>query len=67
MTTKEKERIENFLKARLKDKTAQRRASDSVETLRRKFGKPTAGFDSLSTLRQLRSARRFTSSTRPLP
>lgn len=57
MTTKERERIENLLRARLKDKGAQRRSSRAIEVLRRRFGKPSAGFDSLSVLRQLRSAR----------
>lgn len=57
MTTKERERIENLLRVRLKDKGAQRRASLAIEVLRRRFGKPSEGFDSLSMLRRLRSAR----------
>ena len=55
MTIKEKRRIENLLKARLKDKVAMLRAGRGIDALRRKFGKPSEGFDSLSVLRHIRS------------
>lgn len=55
MTMKEKKRIENLLKARLKDKIAMLRAAHGIDALRRKFGKPSSGFDSLSVLRHIRS------------
>lgn len=57
MTMKEKKRIENLLKARLKDKIAMSKASMGIDALRAKFGRPSAGFDSLRLLRQLRASR----------
>ena len=57
MTTKEKKRIENLLKARLKDKIAMSKASMGIDALRAKFGRPSAGFDSLRLLKQLRASR----------
>ncbi|MBI4350213.1 MAG: hypothetical protein HY550_02135 [Elusimicrobia bacterium] len=57
MTMKEKKRLENLLKARLKDKTAMNKASTGIDALRAKFGCPSKGFDSLRLLRQLRASR----------
>lgn len=57
MTTKEKKRLENLLRARLKDKAAMLAASRVMDALRRRFGKPSSGFDSLALLRQARYAR----------
>ena len=57
MTTKEKKRIENLLKARLKDKIAMNKASMTIDALREKFGRRSEGFDSLHLLRQLRASR----------
>ena len=57
MTIKEKKRIENLLKARLKDKIAMNKASLAIDALRGKFGCRSAGFDSLRLLRQLRASR----------
>ena len=57
MTMKEKKRIENLLKARLKDKIAMNKASMGIDALRAKFGRHSKGFDSLRLLRQLRASR----------
>jgi hypothetical protein len=57
MTTKEKKRLENLLRARLKDKAAMLEASRVMDALRRKCGGPSAGFDSLALLRHARYAR----------
>lgn len=57
MTIKEKKRIENLLKARLKDKIAMNKASMTIDALREKFGSHSKGFDSLRLLRQLRASR----------
>jgi hypothetical protein len=57
MTIKEKKRIENLLKARLKDKIAINKASMGIDALRKKFGRHSKGFNSLQLLRQLRSSR----------
>lgn len=57
MTIQEKKRIENLLKARLKDRSAIRAASQAIDGLRRKFGGASESFDSLAILRHLRAAR----------
>ncbi|MBI5242613.1 MAG: hypothetical protein HY922_02885 [Elusimicrobia bacterium] len=56
MTTKERKRLENLLRARLKDKAAMLRASRAMDALRRRFGKPSEDFDSLALLRHVRYA-----------
>jgi len=49
--------VEQFIKARLRDREAMRRASARIDAFRKKYGLPEAGFDSGKILRKLREAR----------
>lgn len=49
--------VEQFIKSRVKDHEAIRRASARIDAFRKKYGQPDAGFDSVKILRQLREAR----------
>lgn len=49
--------VEQFIKSRVKDHEAMRKASARIDAFRRKYGQPQAGFDSLTILRKLRAAR----------
>jgi hypothetical protein len=49
--------VEMFIQSRLKDREAMRKAATRIDAFRKKYGRPEAGFDSLSILRKLRAAR----------
>ena len=53
----EKLTVEQFIKSRIKDHEAMRRASARIDAFRKKHGQLAAGFDSLKVLRKLREAR----------
>ncbi|MBI3011776.1 MAG: hypothetical protein HYY58_04745 [Candidatus Omnitrophica bacterium] len=49
--------VEQFIKSRVRDREALRKASARLDAFRKKYGQPEAGFDSLKILRQLRELR----------
>ena len=49
--------VEQFIKSRVRDREAMRRASARIDAFRKQYGRPAAGFDSLKILRKLREAR----------
>ena len=49
--------VEQFIKSRLRDVEAMRKAARHMDTLRKRCGKPEQGFDSVSVLRKIREAR----------
>jgi len=49
--------IEQFIKSRVRDREAMRKASARIDAFRKKYGRPEAGFDAVKILRQLREAR----------
>jgi len=46
--------VEQFIKSRVKDREAMRKASARIDAFRKQYGQPEAGFDSLKILRKLR-------------
>ena len=57
MTSTVKMTVEQFIKSRVRDREAMRRASARIDAFRKKHGQPEAGFDSVKILRKLREAR----------
>jgi len=49
--------VEQFIKSRVKDQGAMRKASARIDAFRKQYGRPSSGFDSLKILRKLREAR----------
>ena len=49
--------VEQFIKSRVKDHEAMRRASTRIDAFRKKYGQSVRGFDSLKILRKLRASR----------
>jgi hypothetical protein len=49
--------LEQFIKSRVRDREAMRKASARIDAFRKKYGQPEAGFDSAKILRQFREAR----------
>ena len=49
--------IEQFIKSRVRDREAMRKASARIDAFRKRYGQPEAGFDAVKILRQLREAR----------
>lgn len=49
--------VEQFIKSRVKDREAIRKASIRIDAFRKRYGRPEEGFDSVKILRHLREAR----------
>ena len=49
--------VESLLQARLKDRQAMVSAAQRIDAFRRKYGKPSKHFDTLTVLRKLRRTR----------
>jgi hypothetical protein len=49
--------VEEFIKSRVRDVEAMRRAARHMDALRKRCGKPEKGFDSVAVLRKIREAR----------
>lgn len=49
--------VEEFLTSRVRDRDAMRRAAHHMDELRKRFGKPEKGFNSVEVLRKIREAR----------
>lgn len=49
--------VEQFIKSRVRNREAIRKASARIDAFRKKYGRPEAGFDSVKILRHLRAVR----------
>ena len=49
--------LEQFIKSRVKDREAMRKASLRLDAFRKRYGQPEAGFDAVKILRHLREVR----------
>ena len=49
--------LETLFEARLHDRQARLEAAQRIDAFRRRYGKPTKGFDTLTILRKLRRTR----------
>ena len=49
--------VEQFIKSRVRNREAMRKASARIDAFRKKYGQPESGFDSVKILRHLRETR----------
>jgi hypothetical protein len=49
--------VEQFIKSRVRNREAMRKASARIDAFRKKYGQPEAGFDSVKILRHIRESR----------
>jgi hypothetical protein len=49
--------VERYIKARIRNRDAMRKASARIDAFRKKYGRREAGFDAVKILRKLRASR----------
>ena len=49
--------VEELITSRVRDRDAMRKAARHMDELRKRFGQPEKGFDSVTVLRKIREAR----------